>query len=214
VLVLQAETDVAALGSGRAEQPDGPRIRIWELAGAAHADTYLLVASHHDDGHLPAARLAELLRPTTRTVAGTTDSPINSGPQHHYVACAAIDHLDRWVSGGRPPPTARRLDLKADGADFHRDYYGIATGGIRTPWTDAPAATLSGLGQSGAAFAVLFGTTEPLGLDELSRLYPGGPADYLARFTAALDAGIAKGFLLADDRAEILALAGLEFASD
>lgn len=211
VLVLQTETDVAALGSGRAEQADGDLIRLWELAGAAHADTYLLAASHYDNGRLPPGRLADLLKPTSRTILGRTDCPINSGPQQHYVACAAIEHLGAWAAGGSPAPTAARLDGTPDGRDFHRDYYGIATGGIRTPWTDVPTATLSGLGQSGGLFAFLLGTTVPIGPDELSRRYPGGPADYLARFTSALDATIAEGFLLADDRAEILALAGTAF---
>jgi len=212
VLVLQTETDVALLGSGLADQPDSDLVRLWELAGAAHADTYLLAASHYDDGQLPAARLAELLKPTTQTIAGATNFPINSGPQQHYVACAAIEHLNAWAADGTPPPAAPRLDAKPGGGDFHRDYYGIATGGIRTPWTDVPAATLSGLGQSGSFFAFLFGTTDEIGLDELSRLYPGGPADYLARFESALDSAIAGGFLLAEDRAETLGLAGAAFA--
>src|SRR5262249_29926002 len=171
-----------------------------------------LVASHHDDGHLPADRLAELLKPTTRTLAGVTDLPINSGPQHHYVACAALEHLDSWVAGGAPPPAAPRLNLEPGGTDFRRDTCGIATGGIRTPWTDGPVATLSGLGQSGSFFAFLFGTTTPIDPDELSRLYPRGRRDYIAGFAAALDKAIAERFLLADDRSEILALADAEFS--
>lgn len=211
VLVFQTETDVALLGGGRAAQPDGERLRQWELAGAAHADTYLLCASHHDDGDLPAAKLAELLQPTTQTIAGSTDKPVNSGPQHHYVACAAIERLDSWVAGGAPAPPAPRLSLTPDGHDFHRDYYGIAMGGIRTPWTDAPTTTLSGLGQSGNLFAMLFGTTTPFDTDELARRYPGYLAGYLAEFEAELDATIAGGFLLPEDRAEILALADASF---
>ena len=50
VIVLQTETDVTLLGSGRADQPDGDLLRNWEMAGAAHADTYLLFASGQDDG--------------------------------------------------------------------------------------------------------------------------------------------------------------------
>ena len=211
VIVLQTETDVALLGGGRAGQPDGERLRQWELAGAAHGDTYLLGASWRDDGRLPPARLAELLAPTTQTLAGQTDYPVNSGPQHHYVACAAVDHLDAWVAEGRPAPAAPRLRATADGRDFERDGDGIAAGGIRTPWTDVPAATLSGLGQSGSLFAVLFGTTTPLTAGRLAELYPAGKPDYLAAFTAALDQAIGAGFLLADDRAEMLALAGASF---
>ena len=46
----------------------------------------------------------------------------------------------------------------------------------------------------------------------LKRLYPGGKADYLARFTRALDAAIAAGHVMPDDRAEILQIAALNYA--
>jgi|HubBroStandDraft_6_1064221.scaffolds.fasta_scaffold26458_3 hypothetical protein len=205
VIVLQTETDVALLGSGLAKQPDSDLLRNWEIAGAAHADTYLLFASGQDDGSLPAARLAELMRPTTDILMGQTALPVNSGPQHHYVECAALDQLDAWVAGRAKPPSAPRL--QPEGRDLRRDDLGIATGGIRTPWTDVPAAVLSGTGQRGELFAFLFGTTTGFSDADLARLYPGGKADYLAKFGASLDATIDAGFLLADDRAEILAVA-------
>ncbi len=207
VLVLQTETDVTLLGSGLARQPDGELLRNWEIAGAAHADTYLLFASGHDDGALPAGRLAELIRPTTDILMGTTALPVNSGPQHHYVECTAFEALDAWVAGRAKPPSARRLEPTADGRDLHRDNLGIATGGIRTPWTDVPVAVLSGTGQRGEMFAFLFGTTTGLSDADLARLYPGGKADYMEKFKASLDGAIEAGFLLADDRAQILAVA-------
>jgi hypothetical protein len=156
---------------------------------------------------MPPARLAELMRPTTDILMGRTESPINSGPQHHYVECAAIEHLDAWVAGRSAPPAAARLNLSDDGRDLVRDELGIATGGIRTPWTDVPVAILSGTGQRGAMFAFLFGTTGELTAADLARLYPGGQGDYLGRFEYALDAAIKAGFLLAADRTEILAVA-------
>jgi hypothetical protein len=207
VVVLQTETDVTLLGSGAVQQPDSDLLRNWELAGASHADTYLLAASGQDDGRLPAARLAELTRPTTNIIMGRTEFPVNSGLQHHYVECAAIGQLDSWVAGESQPPAAPRLDLAGGGRDCLRDELGIATGGIRTPWTDVPAAILSGTGQRGELFAFLFGTTAELSAADLARLYPAGEAAYLARFEQSLDAAIGAGFLLAADRAEILAVA-------
>jgi hypothetical protein len=206
VLVLQTETDQALLGGGLVGQPDASLLRQWELAGAAHADTYLLVASGLDDGRLAPAELAQLTRPTTDVIVGTTDLPINSGLQHHYAACAALEHLHTWSRGGAAPPAAPPLDLA--GQDFRRDGDGIATGGVRTPWTDVPAAILSGVGQSGAhLFSFLFGVTRPLTTARRDALYPGGVADYRRRFSAALDETITAGFMLPDDRAEALAVA-------
>jgi hypothetical protein len=208
VLVLQTETDVTLLGSGAARQADGDLLRNWELAGAAHADTYLLMASGLDDGALPADRLAALVRPTRQVFITVTDVPVNSGLQHHYVACAALDQLDAWAGGGAAPPVSPRLDVSADGQDFDRDADGIAFGGIRTPWTDVPTAVLSGVGQTGDnLFAFLFGVTRPFDAEQLALHYPGGLADYLASFEKSLDAAISAGFLLAEDRAEALAVA-------
>jgi hypothetical protein len=94
---------------------------------------------------------------------------------------------------------------------FRLDEYGLAVGGIRTPWVEVPTAVMSGLGQSGESFSILFGRTEPFDEDALTALYPGGKAEYLKRFEASLDATIAAGFILEDDRAEILAVAAISY---
>jgi hypothetical protein len=211
VLVLQSETDVILLGGGLAGQPDSDRLRVWEMAGAAHADTYTVSAGRHDDGTLSAARMAELLRPTTNLLIGRTDTPINAGPQQHYVAEAALAHLSGWAAGGEAPPSAPSLELDAERTGYVVDEHGIARGGIRTPWVDVPAAVLAGLGQSGESFAMLFGRTEPFDETTLSKLYPGGEDEYLERFAASLDATIAAGFLLEQDRLEILAVAAASY---
>jgi hypothetical protein len=207
VLVLQSETDVILLGGGRAEQTDSDKVRLWEIAGSAHADTYLLLASNADDGQLTAAELHNLLRPVDQVLGMPTGSPINAGPQQHYVGHAAYEHLVRWAGGGPPPPVAPRLDVTADFADLRRDDDGITTGGIRTPWVDLPTAVLSGLGQTGEAFSMLFGTTAPLPSGRLATIHPDGREGYLSRLATQLDAIIETGFLLADDRDEMLAIA-------
>ncbi len=208
VLTVQSETDVVGLGSAGARQDDAERFRLWEIAGAAHADTYLLVASGADDGGLAPAELARLLAPTDSVFGMKMDGPMNAGPQQHYVLQAALAHLDRWAAGGPPPPTAARLELVEGGkSPFALDSCGIARGGLRTPWVEAPTAVLSGLGQSGAEFAFLFGTTRALDPGARARLYPGGRADQLARFEKATRAAVADGFLLEADAPEILAVA-------
>jgi hypothetical protein len=211
VLVLQSETDVVLLGGGRAEQPDTDRIRVWEIAGAAHADSYIASAGRHDDGKISVEQFAALLRPTTNLLIGKTDHPINSGPQQHYVGQAALAHLVRWVSEGTPPPRAPRLELDSERPGFLVDADGIARGGIRTPWVEVPAAVLSGLGQSGETFALLFGRTEPFDEQALAERYPGGRSEYLERFEAALDGTVAAGFILDDDRSEILGVAAASY---
>jgi hypothetical protein len=117
----------------------------------------------------------------------------------------------QWVTKGTSPPLAPRLERDAEGGSFHLDQHGNAVGGIRTPWVEVPTALLSGLGQTGEAFAILFGRTEPFDEPKLSALYPRGKVEYLERFEASLDLSISAGFVLAEDRGEILELAAGSF---
>jgi hypothetical protein len=211
VLILQSETDLVILGGHRAAQPDSEHIRVWEMPGAAHADTYTVNGGRHDDGTLTPDRLAELLRPTRNLIMGETPTPVNAGPQQHYVAQAALSQLVRWATGGPAAAFAPRLDLEESGQAYNLDAEGNATGGIRTPWVDAPTAVLSGLGQTGVDFAVLFGRTIPFDEATLAALYGGGKDEYLERYTASLDAAIEAGFLLAEDRVEILGLGAASY---
>ena len=70
---------------------------------------------------------------------------------------------------------------------------------------------MGGLGQSGESFAMLFGRTEPFDDATLSTLYPGGKDEYLQRFEVSLDDSIDAGFLLREDREEILGLAAASY---
>ena len=58
---------------------------------------------------------------------------------------------------------------------------------------------------------MLFGRTEPFDGADAGELYPMGKAEYLDRFRASLDASISAGFILAQDRAEILEVAANSF---
>jgi hypothetical protein len=208
VLTFQSETDVTALGGGRARQPDSERLRLWELAGAAHFDTYGLIASRVDREGVSIEELAQHLAPTDRPMGMQAQQPVNSGPQQHYVLNAAFAALERWVRDGAAPPEAARLETSdAAGRELVRDELGIARGGIRTPWVDAPSSVLSGDAAGGEGFAFLFGKTLPLDPAVLARLYPGGPDEHVRRFDVATAQAVAAGFLLEADAPEIRALA-------
>jgi len=208
VLTLQSETDVVSLGGGRARQPDFDRFRLWEVAGAAHFDTYGLVATHIDWEGAAVEELALHMAPTDKPLGIPTKVPMNSGPQQHYVLNAALKHLERWVRERTPPPEAPRLETSDSTAtELMRDELGIARGGIRTPWVDAPSAVLSGDAPGGDGFTFLFGKTVVLDRGTLGRLYPGGPEEHFRRFEAATLNSVASGFLLESDAVEIRALA-------
>jgi hypothetical protein len=91
------------------------------------------------------------------------------------------------------------------------DGNGLARGGVRTPWVDVPTLRLSGRGDPNSFIGMLAGGGEPLDKATLARLYPDGKADYLKRFTPALDAAIRAGHILPEDRQEILDIAAINF---
>jgi hypothetical protein len=207
VITVQSETDLAILGSVFARQDDGERFRLWEVAGAAHFDTYGLSAGRIDDGLRSPAQLHEALRPVDDPRGHRTSAPSNSGPQQHYVLQAALHHLTRWAAGGPPPPDAPRLATRALlPVALQRDEAGIARGGVRSPWVDAPTAALSGFGQRVRGYGMLFGSTRPLPRAVLEARYPAGRSTFEAAFDAATRRAIDAGSLLAADADEVRAL--------
>jgi hypothetical protein len=104
------------------------------------------------------------------------------------------------------------LQLAAGDAVLREDAHGNALGGVRTPWVDVPISRLSG--DPGPTGGDIVGMVGPFGGAEIRRLYPGGKAEYLTRFAASLDDAIARGFILAADREEILQLAAAGFPAD
>jgi Alpha/beta hydrolase domain len=79
---------------------------------------------------------------------------------------------------------------------------------------DVPIARTSGIGGEESVMSWIFGSGELFDAATVQRLYPGGLADYLDRFTASLDASIRSGFLLPADREEILQLAAATFPGE
>lgn len=215
VLTVITETDLLdgrVLGYHRARRPDGERSRTWEIAGAAHADNYVIRVGFIDSGSLPPADLAAAFAPTKQLLGRELSYFINFGPQHHYVLQAAVAGLDMWVRTGEPVPSAEHLQLTHDEPPaLVVDANGLARGGVRTPWVDVPVARTSGVAPDEGPMSFLFGSGELFDDATLTRLYPGGWAEYLQLFTFALDGAIASGFLLVADRAEILELAAASY---
>jgi hypothetical protein len=214
VMTVITETDLVGIG-GRggffsARQPDNHRMRIWEIAGTAHSDTYQLNVGHIDSGSTPVAQLAAAYM-ATNPVLGPQPKPLNSAPQHHYVMMAALWNLDRWVREGEAPPEAAHLKALAGDRgsppQFVLDAVGNVQDGIRTPWVDVPIARLSGLALGDPLGAGLFGVTEHFDQAMLDNLYPAGRGEYVKKFDTSLVSAIKSGFILPADAAEIRTLA-------
>lgn len=216
VLQLVTETDLLGLGAlegfAAARQPDGAHLRTWEVAGSAHADNYLFGVGMIDVPGAPIEELAKAWAPLSNLRGQEMARPPNNGPQHHYVVEAALRRLDEWVRTGEAPPRAEALRL-AEGRPWRlqADEHGNALGGVRSPWVDVPIAQLTG--DTLLSGNEMVGMVAPFTAAQIALLYPGGKAEYLQKFAASLDDAIAGGFILADDREEILALAAAGFPS-
>jgi hypothetical protein len=193
VFMVETQTDVVELGYASAQQPDTRRIRTWEMAGTAHADSYIV-------------------GPFAAALGCTT--PVNDGPQHVVVE-AAFSAFDRWVDEGTPPPSPAPFRLSdTRPAALALDRHGNVIGGVRTPAVDVPVSTLSGTAPAGTSVVCsLFGSARPFSPSTLTSLYHDRK-DYLSSYAASLAKAIRGGFILEADRAELLAQARLvRFAS-
>jgi hypothetical protein len=187
VLDIQTETDVASiLNSYAARQPDSAHFRLWEVAGTAHADVHLV-------------------GPNSKSI--DCGVPINNGAMH-IVAKSALRALTTWLTTGRAPVTAPRIDvIPGTTPQIRRNADGIALGGIRTPPVVVPVAALSGApGPNPSTICLLLGSTKPFSAARIAQLYPSRGA-YLKRYQAAADATIRAGYALRDDRAALLGFA-------
>lgn len=199
VFMYETETDLTVLAYAAARQDDGAMVHTWEVAGTAHADSYLLREVY---GLGADTDLGALLN---------CPQEINSGPQHETIQ-AAFHHFKAWVSDGTAPPTGPRIETAADpsgtnGISIVRDAHGLAVGGIRTPPVDVPLVALSGDAPSGGgAFCFLFGTTTPFDTATRRSLYPDATT-YRDKFTASANQAVTSGFLLRADADAMIAKA-------
>jgi Alpha/beta hydrolase domain len=197
VLVFNTETDVRAASPIHA-QADSARFRLWEVAGTAHIDQFLL---------------------------GTPDcggAPINDAPQT-WALRAAIHDLDRWVRiPFLPAPRAPRI-ATTSGAIDRDPATGLAIGGVRLPDLSVPDRTLTGARPSPLPnlFCTLGGAVDPWNgdadtWDNQPALDPSPtpepvPADlyptqvhYAFRYALAGLIQTVRGFLLARDLPEVV----------
>ena len=159
-----------------------------------------MTATELDDRY----RLYEVAGAPHSTRVQGCDGPPSTFPVDAFLR-AALVHLFRWAEAGVPPPIAGRLALSSLDvvSSVQVDEVGNAVGGVRSPFVDVPLARYEAHSSPGPK-CVLAGREVALPPAELAARY-GDAGAYLAAFTASLDATITAGFLLEQDRADLLA---------
>jgi hypothetical protein len=207
IINIQSETDVILLGAVDERQTDSDYFRLWEVAGGAHGDNYMLDSGRPDIGTGP--EFTAVIENDTILGVIQCATPMNSGVIP-WVYIAALDALDRWVREGIPAPEADRLATTDDLSDYLYDDVGNVLGGVRTPYVDAPAARLSGEFNDGNPICRLTGTTELFGAATMATRYVDRQG-YIDAVAAATDQAVDAGFLLTPDAQRIRAAAGLQW---
>lgn len=201
VIAVQSETEIFRLPYDR--EDDSESLRIWEVTGTSHTDTYFYEDALDDEGDDPSVGLVK-----EREL--NCEFPINSGPGH-WVYNAAIHAISEWTFSGMAPPQADRLALSDDASSFEYDVYGNVLGGIRTPYVDAPAAILSGESLSSPVLECYWsGNTELFDAAAMASLYVNKQG-YVQAVSDSADEAVTKGFLLPPDAELIKAAAGLQW---
>jgi hypothetical protein len=173
-----------------AKAPDNSHYRVWEEAGAAHAPlvwhSYIWAMYQRD------------------LVPSGTPNPINTACS---INRATVDYsaraLTKWVTHyfetGSMGPSMPRLLRNSEGAVV-RDSNGLAEGGVREPFVQAPVAYNAGTG------CPLFGTYRGWTPAMIQSLYPTHE-QYVAAVKQAVASDLKSGWLLSPDAKAAIAKA-------
>lgn len=201
IAVVESENDVP--GYTLARQPDSPLLRVWEVAGTAHAPHARNIYQYVQIGLGQDAKVCDL--------------PENDMPMQ-YALSAAISHFGEWIEEGKAPLALPRLEVKSDAEGrgmIQRDQYGNSLGGVRLPQITVPIGRYHPNNSSNNPAAKLVcglaGTTEywtneakpatdavPWSKPSLKQLYPTHAA-YVSAVTKAANEAVAGGYLLPRD---------------
>jgi hypothetical protein len=206
--VLHLLSDYEAQDDGVEPATVDPNYRLWEIAGASHADYFIGYQSEF--GHGPrvlsgaakidaaafrslitaAGNYGEVVTPllTTCIIAGAT-LPM------HYADSAALHQLNVWVTTGVAPRNGPRFQFAS--GQLATDEYGNTLGGIRMPPIDVPVA------QYVSTVCQLGGITVPFTDAQIQALY-ATHAEYYARMAERTDHAVAEGWLLPEDAIDLM----------
>lgn len=183
---VQSETELAVFthSSAASRQPDSSVFRVYEVAGASHADEEILTLT----GTVISRELGVPILPGCDGML----NPLRISPVHRN----SLVNLVRWIARGDPPPPSQLIEI--DGAqNVSRDAHGNALGGVRLPPVEAPLGTFAPY-NSGPGPCILAGTFQPFNDQKLDELYPNH-GTYLSQVRHAAARAARLGYLLPRD---------------
>ena len=202
-----SQTDVLITYSRRRDDSDTPgdRYRLYEIAGAPHADAsfYPYMPSVADqrktgfDAFLHSWPFPEQCEEETSLLR----VPIMT-----YALDAVYANLTRWVRDGVPPPPASRITVENGGTAQARvvlDQHGNALGGVRSPYVDVPVATYITT-TKGPGICGNLAHMKAFDWAKLNSLY-GTPSGYAVQVSSVVDRLVRERWLTEADGRKIKA---------
>jgi hypothetical protein len=170
------------------------RFRIYEVAGTAHIEkwAYRELPDYPD-------QLATLGAPGQGTAAWPfathcdPEIPLQEHPLLKYIFDGAFVNLEQWASKGIAPPKAERITVKD----------GVATGGVRSPYVDVPAASYT-YTSPGPGTCRELGSTTPFDSAKIDSLY-GSRKNYAAKVAQSAERMVKDRWITESDAKKIKA---------
>ena len=201
VMRVVSQTDVLGTYSRRRDDSDAPgdRYRLYEIAGAPHADASFYpymptVADQKKTG------FEAFLHSWPFPDQCEQETTLLRVPIMTYALDAAYANLARWVRDGVPAPRGPRVSVENGGTPQARvvvDQHGNAMGGVRTPHVDVPTATYY-TSTKGPGLCGNLGHMAAFDWATLTALY-GTPAGYAAQVSSAVDRLVRDRWLTESD---------------
>ncbi|HET9160929.1 MAG TPA: alpha/beta hydrolase domain-containing protein [Caulobacteraceae bacterium] len=206
----------AAIPAGDPRRSFGP-VGVPVIQVMSQSDYLNYVPQRRPDGNTPADRFRhydnagsghatpdELYwgpRPADIVKGGRVPPPVdcNEGPRSRFPSRvpfnAELRMLEAWVEKGTAPPPSQNIEVKDRQPVL--DAHGNVTGGMRTPYLDAPTSVWYG-NSTGPSFCRIGGHELGFTPDKLKALYPTHAA-YVAAVTKSVEAGIKARTITPED---------------
>jgi hypothetical protein len=207
VIRVVSQTDVLLTYARRRDDSDAPGdgYRLYELAGAPHADASFYpymptVADQKKTG------FDAFLHSWPFPDQCEEETALLRVPIMTYALDAAYANLTRWVRDGVPAPRAARVAVEGGGTPLAKvmlDQHGNAVGGVRTPHLDVPSATYF-TSTKGPGLCGNLAHMKAFDWATLNALY-GTPASYAIQVSGAVDRLVRERWLTESDGRKIKA---------
>lgn len=185
--------------AGIERRRDSGQFRLWEVAGTSHIN-YWLSAWGEATARRDFMDEDPAWGPEQAGQYGERRDGVYGECEYNYFPMrfayrAALAHLDDWVRGDGPPPTAPRI--RREDGEVATDDDGNVIGGLRLPPIDVPVASYD------ARSCGQRGRTDRFDEATLDELYPTN-THYVEAMRAATDAAVERGHLLPMDAEELV----------